>query len=116
MSKDIYNLSELSNKIAQAHVQKTDAMTAKYLEQVIKHITDRGDKIEDYTLAFVSNPMEFKKDKARVTMQYRVCRVDELQHLPVYGESLTTPTKGDEQMPEPKQKIMLDNTSNAVVY
>jgi len=80
------NLSELSSKIADARVQKTDAMTAKYLEEVIKHITDRGDKIEDYTLALVSNPMEFKDSGLKVTMQYRVCRVDELQNLPVYND------------------------------
>ena len=87
MSK-VLNLAELSAKIAQTHVQQTDAMTAKYLEEVIKHITERGDKIEDYTLAFVSNPMEFKDSGLKVTMQYRVCRVDELQNLPVYGGEL----------------------------
>lgn len=80
------NLSELSSKIADARVQKIDAMTAKYLEEVIKHITERGDKIEDYTLALVSNPMELKDGGLRVTMQYRVCRVDELQNLPVYND------------------------------
>ena len=78
------NLSELSAKIANNHVQATDAMTAKYLEEVIKHITERGEKIEDYTLALVSNPMELKDSGLKVTMQYRVCRVDELQNLPVY--------------------------------
>lgn len=86
MSKDIYNLSELSSKITRANVQATDAMTAKYLEEVIKHVTERGDRIEDYTLALVSNPMEFKENGLRVTMQYRVCRVDELQNLPVYKD------------------------------
>ncbi len=80
----IYNLSELSSKFANARVQKTDAVTAKYLEEVIKHITERGDRIEDYTFALVSNPMEVIETGLRVTMQYRVCRVDELQNLPVY--------------------------------
>ncbi len=84
---DVLNLSELSRKIAQSRVQATDAMTAKYLEEVVKHITDRGDKIEDYTLYLVSNPMETVKDGLRVSMQYRVGRVDELQNLPVYGEN-----------------------------
>lgn len=85
MSK-ILDLKELTSKIAQANVQKTDAMTAKYLEEVVKHITERGDRIEDYTLALVSNPMEFKDSGLKVTMQYRVCRVDDLQNLPVYGD------------------------------
>ena len=85
MSK-VLNLSEMAREVARANVQQTDAMTAKYLEGVIKHITERGDKIEDYTLALVSNPMEFKDSELKVTMQYRVCRVDELQNIPVYRE------------------------------
>jgi len=85
MSK-VFNLSEMAREVARANVQQTDAMTAKYLEEVIKHITERGDKIEDYTLALVSNPMEFKDSELKVTMQYRVCRVDELRNLSVYGE------------------------------
>lgn len=87
MSKTL-NLSELSSKIANANVQRTDAMIAKYLEEVIRHITERGDKIEDYALVLVSNPMELKDSGVRVTMQYRVCRTDELQNLPVYGDEL----------------------------
>lgn len=75
------NLTELSKEIAKTRIQQTDAMTAKYLEVVVKHITDRGDKIEDYTLALVDNPMEFKDSGLKVTMQYRVCRIDELQNF-----------------------------------
>jgi hypothetical protein len=82
------NLAELSSKIAVANVQKTDSMVAKYLEEVIRHITERGDKIEDYTLVLVNNPMELKENNLKVTMQYRVCRVDELQNLPTYEEDL----------------------------
>lgn len=82
------NLSELTSKIANANVQKTDAMTAKYIEEVVKHITKRGDRIEDYALVLVSNPMEFKDSSIKVTTQYRVCRVDELQNSPVYEEEL----------------------------
>jgi len=85
MSK-VFNMSELISKISKANIQAIDSMMAKYLEEVVKHITERGDKIEDYTLALVSNPMEFKDSKLKVTMQYRVCRVDELQHLPIYKE------------------------------
>lgn len=73
------NLSELTSKLANAHVQQVDAMTAKYLEEAIKHITERGEKIEDYTLALVSTPMEFKESGLRATMQYRICRIDELK-------------------------------------
>jgi hypothetical protein len=80
------NLAELTKEVAKSSVQQTDAMTAKYLEEVVRHITERGDKIEDYTLALVSNPMELKDSGLKVTMQYRVCRVDELQNLPVYKE------------------------------
>ena len=86
MSK-VFNMSELISKISKANIQAIDSMTAKYLEEVVKHITERGDKIEDYTLALVSNPMEFKDSKLKVTMQYRVRRVDELQHLPIYKEN-----------------------------
>jgi len=85
MSK-VFNMSELISKISKANIQAIDSMMAKYLEEVVKHITERGDKIEDYTLALVSNPMEFKDSKLKVTMQYRVCRVDELQYLPLYRE------------------------------
>lgn len=81
------NLSELTAKIAKANVQKTDAMVAKYLEEVVRHITERGDKIEDYTLYFVNKPMETVKDGLKVSMQYRVGRIDELRNLPVYEES-----------------------------
>ena len=87
MSK-VFNIYELSSKIAKANIKATDSMTSKYLEEVVKHITERGDKIEDYTLALVSNPMEFKDSKLKVTMQYRVCRVDELQNLPIYKDQL----------------------------
>lgn len=80
------NLPELTSKIVKANVQSTDAMTAKYLEEVVRHITERGDKIEDYTLALVSNPMEFRDSRLKVTMQYRVCKIDELQNTPVYDE------------------------------
>jgi hypothetical protein len=83
----VLNLAELSSQIAKANIQKTDALAAKYLEEVVRHISERGDRIEDYTLALVSNPMEVIDSGLRVTMQYRVCRVDELQDLPVYGES-----------------------------
>jgi len=85
MSK-VFNMSELISKISKANIQAIDSMMAKYLEEVVKHITERGDKIEDYTLALVSKPMEFKDSKLKVTMQYRVCRVDELQYLPLYRE------------------------------
>lgn len=80
------NLPELTSKIVKANVQSTDAMTAKYLEEVVRHITERGDKIEDYTLALVSNPMEFRDSRLKVTMQYRVCKIDELQNIPVYDK------------------------------
>jgi hypothetical protein len=94
MSK-VLNLSELSSKIASASIQKTDAMTAKYLEEVLRHITERGDKIEDYALVFVSNPMELIDNGLKVSMQYRVCRVDELQNLPIYGGENTAYRTGD---------------------
>ena len=80
------DLSDLTAKIAKANVQQTDSMTAKYLEEVVRHITERGDKIEDYTLVLVSNPMEFKNSNLKVSMQYRVCRVEELQNLTTYEE------------------------------
>lgn len=84
---DTLNLSELAAGVAKSNVQKTDAMVAKYLEEVVRHITERGDKIEDYTLYFVNNPTETVKDGLEVSMQYRVGRIDELRNLPVYGES-----------------------------
>lgn len=85
MSKPL-NMSELASKVAQSRVQAVDAMAGKYLEEVIKHITERGDKIEDYTLALVHNPMEFIESGLKVSSQYRVCRIDELQNLPVYKD------------------------------
>ena len=85
MSKP-FNLQELSTKIADYRVQQTDAMTAKYLEEVMKHITERGDKIEDYSLVLVSNPMEVIESGLRVSMQYRVMKISELQNIPEYGE------------------------------
>lgn len=84
MSKEIYNLSELTSKIAKHRIDTTDFMVAKYLEEVVRHITERGDKIEDYTLALVHNPMELKGNGIKVSMQYRVCRLDGLQNLPIY--------------------------------
>jgi len=85
MSKTL-NLSELSKSVALFHVQATDAITAKYLEEVIKHITERGDKIEDYTLALVNNPMQITESGLQVTMQYRVMKVSELENIPTYGD------------------------------
>jgi len=86
MDNKIYNLSEMTSKIANHQVQAVDSMVAKYLEEVVKHITQRGDKIEDYTLALVHNPMEFKNNGLKISMQYRVCRIDELQNLPIYKD------------------------------
>lgn len=82
------NLLELRDKVVKANVQATDAMVAKYLEEVMRHITARGDKVEDYTLVMVNNPMQLKDSGLRVSIQYRVCRVDELENLPVYGDEL----------------------------
>lgn len=80
------NLRELSSEVAKYRVQKTDAMMAKYLEEVMQHITDRGDKVEDYALILVNNPMQLIENGLKVTTQYRVCRIDELENLPIYGE------------------------------
>lgn len=85
MSKP-FNLQEISTKIADYRVQQTDAMTAKYLEEVMKHITERGDKVEDYSLVLVNNPMEIIESGLRVSVQYRVMKISELQNLPEYGE------------------------------
>ena len=82
------NLFELSQSIARHNVQATDAMTSKYIEEVVKHITERGDKVEDYTLVMVNNPMEVIESGLRATMQYRVMKISELQNLPTYGEDL----------------------------
>ena len=85
MSKP-FNLQELSAKIADYRVQQVDAMTAKYLEEVMKHITERGDKVEDYSLVLVDKPMEVIDSGFRVSMQYRVMKTSELRNLPEYGE------------------------------
>lgn len=84
--RNIIDLSELTAKIAKANVQVADAMVAKYIEEAVRHITERGDKIEDYTLYFVNNPMETVKDGLKVSVQYRIGHIDELRNLPVYGE------------------------------
>jgi len=82
--KDTLNLSELStlsSKIKAQAQSTADAMTFKYLEEVVRHITDRGDNIEDYTLALVHKPLVFKDSGWRTSMQYIVCRLDELQNI-----------------------------------
>lgn len=93
------NLSELSSQIAKENIQKTDSITAKYLEEVIKHISRRGEKIEDYTLVLVSNPMRLKENNSlTVTMQYRVCRVDELENMPEEDRGAAMTTLSNEQL------------------
>lgn len=80
------NLAEITQKIARANIQATDAMTAKYLEEVVRHITDRGDKIEDYAMVAVNTPMQVKDRNLKVTIQYRVMPISELELLPNYGD------------------------------
>lgn len=80
------NLSEISNKIAQSNIAKTDALTSKYIEETIKHITERGDKIEDYALVLINNPMQMIENGIRVTMQYRIAKISDIENLPVYGD------------------------------
>lgn len=80
------NLSEISNKIAQSNIAKVDALTSKYIEETIKHITERGDRIEDYALVLINNPMQMRENGIRVTMQYRIAKISDIENLPVYGD------------------------------
>lgn len=72
------DLAEITKKLAQSQVQETDALTAKYIEEAVKHITERGDKIEDYALVLVTNPAELKDSGLRVSMQYRIVPLEEV--------------------------------------
>lgn len=85
------NLSQIVAEAAKASVQEADATVVKYIEESIRHITDRGDRIEDYSLVLVNNPAEINESGYRISMQYRIMPVSEISNLPIIGrEEVTT--------------------------
>jgi hypothetical protein len=88
-----FNLNELTSKIAKSNVQATDAMTAKYLEDLVKHMTEGGDKIDDYPLALVSQPRQIIETCIKRHMQHWEMSISALEQLPTFD---TEENKGEQ--------------------
>lgn len=80
MNKDL-NLAELTKKITCEHTKAIDGALATYLQSAVQHLTDRGEKIEDYTLCLIQNPMMAFKDGFGITQQWKIMKMSELDQL-----------------------------------
>lgn len=67
-------------------VKVVDSALATYIKEAVKHIENRGEKLEDYSLIQVQNPMQFKDSGVVVTMQWRLVKTSEIENLPTYSE------------------------------
>ncbi len=81
-------LSDLAKSHVLKSVKIVDSALATYIKEAIAHIERRGERLEDYSLVQVSNPMEHTDSGIRVTMQWRLVKTSELQNLPTYEEEL----------------------------
>jgi hypothetical protein len=82
------SLADISKNVAIQNVKITDTALATYIKSAVKHIEGRGEKLEDYALTQVGNPMEFVEGGYRVTQQWRLVEISKLQNLPTYEEEL----------------------------
>lgn len=83
-------MSKTLNDFAKNHVIQnvkiTDEALATYIREAVVHIENRGEKLEDYSLIQVQNPMQIKDSEAVVTMQWRLIKTNQLRNIPTYEE------------------------------
>lgn len=80
------NLADIQRKVAEQNVKIVDSSLVTYIQKAVDNLTVRGEKIEDYTLVKVDNPMQMKKDKLVISGQWRIVKVSELEGLSTYGD------------------------------
>lgn len=84
MSK--FNLTDLVAEMAKHKAQAIDSALSRYVAEAVNNLTKRGENIEDWTLVAIDNPVKLTGDSARITQQWRIVRVSDVQNLPLYEE------------------------------
>lgn len=80
-------LADASRLMAESHMKVVDNALGQYIKSAIEVIEHRGEKLEDYALIAVNNPMQLKDDySVTVTSQWRLLRISKLENTPRYGD------------------------------
>jgi hypothetical protein len=87
MSKDYKTLTDARDFLIKQRVQMVDSALAQYIQSACLYVEHKDEKLEDYALIQINNPMHLKDDHSvTITQQWRLIPISELENAPEYGD------------------------------
>ena len=103
-------LDDISRKYAVDIAKASDNALFGFVKGTIELLQYQGKDITKYAIISVNNPMEYTKGNMRITSQFRVVPISELENAPIYGDYTKQQIAQAIEDAKPEKKQILDSS------